>query len=593
MPEIIGGIPIRMRSIQVNIDKPNFMINPTNCSPFSVASQGIGDQGTVGRLLLLLPRGQLRDPALQAEDDDHPARRPQGDQARARTPALRFDLNTRPGDANIKSIAVTLPNAFEIDQRHLGNICSEAELEATQCAGRQPIGTVNDETPLLEQPLEGPVYAVSGYGGLPHVAFILDGQVTSCPRAESEDRQRRAPADRRSRSSPTPRSATSSSPSSAASTATSPTPADLCAGAAVTDGRIHRPERQDTDPEGADQGRLRRQGQTAQGATTTSFETEERQAMSKDPPPTHLRQRHVDALPVRRSSAAHRPSPPRQLAKNSVGSRQLKSKAVTTGKIANNAVNGSKVANGSLTGADINLSQLGTVPSATSATTAGNANTVGGHSAACPSGTTLIRGICFDSHANPVVDSVQEAADACAAKGGYLPTPMELYATRGVLNLGTGIGTDKQFTDSYYYDASTGEAPPRSPSTAPGRSPSRRPATPPNTPAPIRWCGRGGKRQSRGGCPRRPASSEPPTATSFPKWPVPHRGQTGSSSPRAVGGGTARRLLPQWPQAQLPERLLSGPQGPDRWFPLLRPRAYTFEGGKQLTTESVRSCRAR
>ena len=46
VPEIIGGIPIRMRSIQVNINKPNFMINPTNCSPFSVASEGIGDQGT-------------------------------------------------------------------------------------------------------------------------------------------------------------------------------------------------------------------------------------------------------------------------------------------------------------------------------------------------------------------------------------------------------------------------------------------------------------------------------------------------------------------------------------------------------------------
>ncbi len=36
-----------MRSIQVNIDKPNFTINPTNCVRFSVDSQGIGDQGTV------------------------------------------------------------------------------------------------------------------------------------------------------------------------------------------------------------------------------------------------------------------------------------------------------------------------------------------------------------------------------------------------------------------------------------------------------------------------------------------------------------------------------------------------------------------
>ena len=55
---------------------------------------------------------------------------------------------------------------------------------------------------------------------------------------------------------------------------------------------------------------------------------------------------------------------------------------MTTGKIASNAVNGSKVANGSLTGQDLNLSLLGTVPSATSAASAANANTVGGHGAA-------------------------------------------------------------------------------------------------------------------------------------------------------------------------------------------------------------------
>src|SRR5690349_6265684 len=78
-----------------------------------------------------------------------------------------------------------------------------------------------------------------------------------------------------------------------------------------------------------------------------------------------------------------------QLGKNTVGSRQIKAKAITTGKIANSAVNGSKVANGSLTGEDIKLSALGTVPSATSATSAGNANTVGGHAASCPAATTL------------------------------------------------------------------------------------------------------------------------------------------------------------------------------------------------------------
>ena len=51
VPEIIGGIPLRLRSIQVNINRPNFMINPTNCSPFTVASEGIGDEGTVASLV--------------------------------------------------------------------------------------------------------------------------------------------------------------------------------------------------------------------------------------------------------------------------------------------------------------------------------------------------------------------------------------------------------------------------------------------------------------------------------------------------------------------------------------------------------------
>lgn len=52
------------------------------------------------------------------------------------------------------------------------------------------------------------------------------------------------------------------------------------------------------------------------------------------------------------------------LGKNSVGTKQLKNNSVTTKKIKKNAVTGAKVKDGSLTGADINLSTVGTVPSA-------------------------------------------------------------------------------------------------------------------------------------------------------------------------------------------------------------------------------------
>ncbi len=188
VPEIIGGIPLRLRSIQVNIDKPNFMINPTNCSPFWVGSEGIGDQGTAVA---------FSSPFIAVNCSTLPFSPSMSitqlggrkATARSKDPSLAIELNTRPGDANIKSLAVTLPKAFEIDQRHLGNICDRAELASDQCAGKQAIGEATTVTPLLEAPLKGPVYAVSGFGVLPHLAFILGGQVTLMPEAESSSVQ--------------------------------------------------------------------------------------------------------------------------------------------------------------------------------------------------------------------------------------------------------------------------------------------------------------------------------------------------------------------------------------------------------------------
>jgi hypothetical protein len=66
----------------------------------------------------------------------------------------------------------------------------------------------------------------------------------------------------------------------------------------------------------------------------------------------------------------------KQIKNNAVTTTKIKKNAVTTAKIKKNAVNGSKVKDGSLTGADINLSALGTVPSAATATNANNVDTV-------------------------------------------------------------------------------------------------------------------------------------------------------------------------------------------------------------------------
>lgn len=139
------------------------------------------------------------------------------------------------------------------------------------------------------------------------------------------------------------------------------------------------------------------------------------------------------------------------LGPNTVGSKQLKSKAVTTGKIANRAVTGRAVAGRTLTAEDIKVDELGVVPTVSQAQSAADATTVNGHTAACPSGSTLVRGICYDLALNSALNKgFSEALQACASRGGYLPSVAQLYSVRNTINLGSGIAPDYAVANEYY-----------------------------------------------------------------------------------------------------------------------------------------------
>ena len=45
LPKIVGGIPLRLRQVLINLDRPGFMLNPTNCGRFEVQARVFGDQG--------------------------------------------------------------------------------------------------------------------------------------------------------------------------------------------------------------------------------------------------------------------------------------------------------------------------------------------------------------------------------------------------------------------------------------------------------------------------------------------------------------------------------------------------------------------
>src|SRR6201999_3925127 len=98
----------------------------------------------------------------------------------AAPPALKAVLTYPKGSgyANIARAQVNLPHSEFIDQGNLNKTCTKPVLLAGQCPASSVYGRVRAWTPLLEKPLEGPVYLVGGYGyKLPALVAELNGQI--------------------------------------------------------------------------------------------------------------------------------------------------------------------------------------------------------------------------------------------------------------------------------------------------------------------------------------------------------------------------------------------------------------------------------
>ena len=86
IPAILDGIPLRMRSILINLDRPNFTLNPTNCDPLSINARVFGDGGAIAEvgshyqvsncgILPFAPSSPSGSAALPAGADTRPYRR--------------------------------------------------------------------------------------------------------------------------------------------------------------------------------------------------------------------------------------------------------------------------------------------------------------------------------------------------------------------------------------------------------------------------------------------------------------------------------------------------------------------------------------
>jgi hypothetical protein len=174
LPTILSGIPLHVRSVSVDVDRPGFTRNPTSCEPMEVR----GDLAGTSELRTLVSRFQVGGckgldfaPRLSLQL--------RGGTKRSQYPSLRAVMKAREGEAGIRRVSVTLPRSEFLAQEHIDSVCTRVQFGHDQCPAGSIYGRARVLTPLLEAPLQGPVYLRSNGGEreLPDLVARLRGQI--------------------------------------------------------------------------------------------------------------------------------------------------------------------------------------------------------------------------------------------------------------------------------------------------------------------------------------------------------------------------------------------------------------------------------
>ncbi|WP_138974140.1 hypothetical protein [Patulibacter medicamentivorans] len=193
LPQVVEGIPLRLRQLQLGIDRPKFVRNPTSCGTAKVraalgsidgtAAQGSSDLAFEGcKSLAFKPKVSLRFTGRkQAKRLQHTG--------------VTAIVTQKEGEAGIRSTSVALPTAVSLAAANAKKLCEYADAQRDACPRDSIIGTAIAETPILEKKLRGPVYFVKGIRTdpktgrqiktLPHLFAPLRGQATIYVRAMS------------------------------------------------------------------------------------------------------------------------------------------------------------------------------------------------------------------------------------------------------------------------------------------------------------------------------------------------------------------------------------------------------------------------
>jgi hypothetical protein len=198
VPTIVKGVPARMQRLEVLVDKPGFMINPTSCEAKEITGTLDSQAGQTAAVRTRFQVGECA--ALPFRPKLAMALTGRKQVSTGKHPGVKAQVNqTGVGEAGIRRAKVTLPKSIALDPENAQALCefedgTKPDLEK-HCPKGSIVGRARATTPLLERDLVGNVYFVKNVRKdpktgntirtLPMIVVALRGEIAINLKGES------------------------------------------------------------------------------------------------------------------------------------------------------------------------------------------------------------------------------------------------------------------------------------------------------------------------------------------------------------------------------------------------------------------------
>jgi hypothetical protein len=160
LPTIVKGVPVRLQNLQVDVDKAGFMKNPTSCTPQQITGTLSAAAGQTAPVSSRFQVGECA--ALGLKPKLALTLSGKGETTDGKHPAVTANLVQPEGQSNLKKVKVALPLSLALDPDNANGLCEfvDGSKVTPTCPKNSIVGTATAVTPILDEPLTGPVYFV-------------------------------------------------------------------------------------------------------------------------------------------------------------------------------------------------------------------------------------------------------------------------------------------------------------------------------------------------------------------------------------------------------------------------------------------------